>query len=353
MILHIVDEPYDSGIVQYALRAAAGLAGRGLRSALWGLEGGFPVREAERLGLDAEGYTHPWLSLPELRRRLRASGAELLVAHTGSAHSLGAALAAWGSGTPLLRVRGDARTARRRPGRGLLWRRTAGFIAANGTILAEHRRLHGDAVPAEVIYEGAPDPGVTPPPAGAAPTVGIVARLDPVKGHADFLAGAARTLRECPDARFLIVGREENVPAARLLAEARRLGVAARVELTGRVPDATAFMRRCHAGVIASIGSEAVSRAAVEWMSLGRPLVATRVGCLPEYVEDGVSGILVPPRDPEALGAAVARLVRDPFLRERMGRAARERYERLFTLERFLDRTVRFYEHVQHAVPRR
>ncbi|MFA5139483.1 MAG: glycosyltransferase family 4 protein [Elusimicrobiota bacterium] len=374
-IAHIIDEPYDSGITRYALRAAAGLAERGHPSIVWGVMGSFAIQEAERLGLPTQGYTHPWLNLAPLRKSFGEAGCDAVVAHTGSAHTLAIALASWhgtriqrlleghgavphpmarmghgmrhGRSIPVLRTRGDSRPIRRRPGQRLLWSRTAGLIAANRTILSEFERLCPvPGLHSACIYEGSEDPGSFLPPMAGAPLVGIVSRLDPVKGHGVFLRAAKLVLERHPDTRFLLVGRKENVKPAELLEEAHRLGLAERIELTGHVPDVFSYMRRCHVGVIASVGSEAVSRAAVEWMAVGRPLVATRVGCLPEYVADGETGLLVEPREEEPLARAIGSLVGDSYLRERMGRQARARFESLFTLRRFLDETERFYGRV-------
>lgn len=354
-VLHIIDEPYDSGITQYALKAAAGLAGRGHDCHVWGLEGCYPLREAERQGLPGRGYTHPWLNLPALRRMLREERFELVVSHTGSGHTLAVALAAWhGTRLPVIRTRGDARPLKPRPGRRFLWRRTAGFIAANKRILSEFGRLYGGMeLPTAAIFEGCDDPGPRQPPQRGAPTVGIVSRLDPVKGHSYFLRAAVKVIRRHPETRFMVVGRQENVKSADLAREAHNLGIGDHVDLTGHVPDAFDYMRRCHIGVVASVGSEAVSRAAVEWMASGRPLVATEVGCLPEYVLDKKTGYLVAPRDPDVMARAVNRLVRDVFLREKLGLAARRRYEELFTLGRFLDETERFYAETIQTVPSR
>ena len=119
-----------------------------------------------------------------------------------------------------------------------------------------------------------------------------------------------------------------------------------RFTLLGYVPDALRFISDCRIGVVASRGSEAVSRAALEWMSLGRPVVATRVGCLPELVEDGATGLLVPPGEPAALAAALASLLEDPAFAQRLGRAGRGRFERLFTLKHFAQRTEALYQEV-------
>ena len=346
-ILHIIDEPYDSGITQYALKAASGLRDRGHSVCVWGLTGCFPVSEAARSGLTTLGYSHPWVSLPSLRLKLREQSPDIITAHTGSSHTLAVAVSAWHGGQkiPVIRTRADARTVKPRPGKNLLWRSTAGFIAANDQILSEHKR-HYPRWPSvsKRIYEGSKESVKASPSPGGSPLIGIVGRLDPVKGHSDFLKAAAHLLKEFPDVRFIVIGRQENVKSNDLLRMAHSLKIGERVEFAGHVPDVRDYMRRCHIGVIASTGSEAVSRVAVEWMSMGRPLIATGVGCLPEYLSDGKTGLLVPPRAPIEMGRALGRLVSDSALRDRMGNEAKKRFSAVFTLERFLDETEHFYE---------
>ncbi|MBI3297500.1 MAG: glycosyltransferase family 4 protein [Elusimicrobia bacterium] len=352
-IVHLDDEPYDSGLTQYAVRAAAGLAGRGHAVEFWGLAGAAPLEAARRAGLETLGFRQPWLELAALRRALEAFKPELMVAHTGSAQTLAAFLCGR-SGPAVVRTRGDSRALKRRPGAGLVWSRTRGFIAANRRILKEFdERFSTFGVPGSVVYEGLSDPGPVVPPPGGSAVFGIVARLDPVKGHAVLLEALALAAKKRPELRLTVVGRTENLTARELLERAAVLGIADRVSFEGHVPDAFEYMRRCHAGVVASLGSEAVSRAAVEWMALGRPVIAAAVGCLPEYVSDGVTGRLVPPGDAAALAAALLELGDDPLLRERQGRAARRRWEELFRLETFLDATERAYTDALHPVPSR
>jgi glycosyltransferase involved in cell wall biosynthesis len=85
---------------------------------------------------------------------------------------------------------------------------------------------------------------------------------------------------------------------------------------------------------------EGVPLSVLEAMAAGKPVIATAVGGVPELVEDGVTGVLVPPRNPEALARGILRLAKDADLRRRMGKAAQER-----ALERFdISRTAREYE---------
>jgi len=81
-------------------------------------------------------------------------------------------------------------------------------------------------------------------------------------------------------------------------------------------------------------------------MMAGLPVVATEVGGVPELVENGVTGFLVPPRDPDALAEALQKLLNDPELRQRMGEAGREKALREFTLDRMLAGTQKVYEEI-------
>ncbi|MBI5202946.1 MAG: glycosyltransferase family 4 protein [Elusimicrobia bacterium] len=349
-LAHVVDEPYDSGIVHYALSAARGLAAAGHHVEVWGRPGCFPILEAARLGLKTRplgGVTDLW----GLRRAV--SGVELINAHTGSSHTLALAIAkSLSEGPKVVRTRADARPVRRGPAGGVLWSRTAGFIAPTQLILSQFReQFPSFAGAAAAIHPGFESGEARPEPEGPL-RVGIVARLDPVKGHADFLKAAADVALKHPDAKFLIAGREENVKRARIEALVSNLGLRGRVEVLGHVPDAVEFMRTCHLGVVASTGSEAVSRVAVEWMSAGRPVIATAVGCLPEFVTEE-SGHLVAPADPRALGTAIAALLGDAARRRRLGQGARRRFESEFALPRFVKETESFYDKTLRAVSSR
>jgi glycosyltransferase involved in cell wall biosynthesis len=106
-----------------------------------------------------------------------------------------------------------------------------------------------------------------------------------------------------------------------------------RVRLLGHQPDLPETLRAFDVGVIASVASEANCRVGLEWMACGVPLLATRVGVLPDLVADGATGYLVPPGDPSALAEKVVYLGRRRDQVPGLGRAARDRVLGQFTLD--------------------
>ena len=141
--------------------------------------------------------------------------------------------------------------------------------------------------------------------------VGVVARLEPEKGHPTLLEAWPAVLRAAPDAYLLIVGEGSRRDA--LEAQARDLRIAHRVVFTGRRDDVPAVTAALDVAVLPSY-REAQGLSILEAMALSRPVVASNVGGIPEMITDGENGLLVPPHDPEALAAAIVRLLRDhPF----------------------------------------
>jgi glycosyltransferase involved in cell wall biosynthesis len=143
------------------------------------------------------------------------------------------------------------------------------------------------------------------------PIVGVVARLEAEKGHRTLLQAWPRVLAAHPEAWLLVVGEGSERDA--LEAEASDLDITNRVVFTGRREDVPAVTAALDVAVLPSY-REAQGLSVLEAMALSRPVVASRVGGIPEMIEDGVTGLLVPPNDPVALGGAISRLLSDhPF----------------------------------------
>jgi glycosyltransferase involved in cell wall biosynthesis len=343
-IAHLLDEPWHSGLTAYALTLAEGQRRLGHDAAIWAPSGSPAFKEAGRRDLSVVPLDRPYLRLRGLRSELRRAGLDVLNAHTGRTHTLAIFIAA-ASTCSVVRTRGDARVPSRRPGLAWTLARTHGLIAANASILAGLEAVTALPEARAAIHQGiALDGEFQPSPLPAQPAAGLLGRLDPVKGHRVMLEAAVLAAADAPSLRWKAAGADANLHKTELEAQARRLGAAELAAFEGAVPSPAAFMRTCSFGIVASTGSEAVSRAALEWMASGRALVASRVGALPELVEDGATGLLVPPSDPRALARAAARLAVEPGLAERMGKAARRRIEQRFGLERFAAATLELYE---------
>jgi glycosyltransferase involved in cell wall biosynthesis len=152
------------------------------------------------------------------------------------------------------------------------------------------------------------------------------------KGYEYALVALRLVLEAGTSACLTIVGEGPDGP--RLHAAVRDLGLADNVELIGARPpgDVARLLARSDLLWLPSL-AEGISNAALEAMASGVPVVTTDVGGMPEAVEDGVTGALVPPRDPSALARATLAILGDRDLQLRMGRAARERAERDFDLD--------------------
>jgi glycosyltransferase involved in cell wall biosynthesis len=180
----------------------------------------------------------------------------------------------------------------------------------------------------------------------------MVARLNSKKGVDDFIQSAAIVARDCPDARFLIVGQayvssrgsmsEDIGYRQTLIDQAARMGLQDKLHLIGYRSDVPALLSETAVSVQPS-HSEGLSNTLLESMAAGVPVVATRVGGTPEVIEDGATGLLVPPSDPQALAACVRRLLTDRDLAARLGAAGYHSVRERFAMDRMVSATEGLY----------
>jgi glycosyltransferase involved in cell wall biosynthesis len=274
--------------------------------------------------------------LPRLRRLLRERRIDAVVTvGTGGDKMFWGRLAAWLEGTPVIcsALHSTGLPDHVEWPNRLLARLTDAFIAVaepHGRYLAEHEGCPAERV--RVIPNGVdinrfcprpPDPALRAQLglAAMAPTVAIVAALRPEKNHELFLDAAARIHRRLPGARFLIIG--DGPRRKTLERQAVELGLGEAARFLGTRSDVPELLAVSDVVLLTS-HMEANPVSILEAMAAGRPVVATRVGSVPETVLEGETGYLVPRGAADALAERTLALLDDAALRERLGRAARE-----------------------------
>ncbi len=200
------------------------------------------------------------------------------------------------------------------------------------------------------IYNGVGTRGDFAPPSSDFPSgsgldrrpllVVNVARFHEQKGHRYLLQAWPRVVARVPEAKLVLVGDGPLKGKMQRLAD--ELGILESVGFMGLRDDVPAILARCSLGVFPSL-FEGLPVAPIEMMSMGLPIVASDIGPLREVVGRGEAGVLVPPEQPEDLAEAIVSLLQDDGLRKRLGKAARLRACRLFSIQRQVEEHERLY----------
>lgn len=355
-ILHLDTERTWRGGEAQLLHLAEGLAGRGHVCIVAGPPASPLLKRAVEKGLRTEGVSMPseWspTAVWRIARILKRERMDVIHMHTSHACTLGG-WAARLAGVParVISRRVDF-SVRPNPFRKLKYQWGVDRIVAisegvrdvlikdgldPGRIEVirsgiDPRPFDPDYPPSEPRKEfGIPDPS---------PVIGCVAHLADHKGHRYLVEAAVRVAAEIPDVRFLLVGEGELRPKIEL--QIKELNLERHVILTGFRNDVPRLLAAMDIVVMAS-HLEGLGTSLLDAMAMARPVVATRVGGIPEIVMDGITGRLVPPRDPAALAGALIDLIRRPAERTEMGRAGRERMLSSFSAEAMVAATESLY----------
>jgi glycosyltransferase involved in cell wall biosynthesis len=175
----------------------------------------------------------------------------------------------------------------------------------------------------------------------------MIARLHEEKGHRFLFAAVPEILARVPGVTFLLVG--EGPHQAELEAEVQARGLGPVVRFLGRRNDIPELIKLATVVVLPSL-AESFGFVLAEAMSLGTPVVATRIGGIPEVVSDGETGLLVPPRDATLLADAICRVLDNQTWAKALGRAGKARAA-LFSVERMVRGYERVYERVAPRGP--
>ncbi|MBI1848983.1 MAG: glycosyltransferase [Planctomycetes bacterium] len=361
--LHLNTERTWRGGEQQTLYLVQGLLRRGHAADLVCQPGGELAQRARAAG--ATVLEIPMRGETDLRavfriaRRIRDVGYDVIHMHTSHAHTLGclSSLAAR-MGRRVVSRRVDFSIYRHPFSMsGLKYKHGVDrFIAISHAVQAA---LVADGVPAErisIVASGV-DPERLRGVSGAgvraelhvpdgAPLVVNVAHLAWHKAQEFLVRAVPALLADIPDARIVIVGDGER--RGLLEREIRDLGVERSVILAGFRADASRFMAAANVFVMPSV-MEGLCTSILDALLLERPVVASRAGGMPEIVEDGMTGWLVPPKDPAALASAIVASLRDPERAARLARQGRERVLREFTADAMVEGTLRVYRELVPA----
>ncbi len=366
--LVVTDSLVWTAETEYAVAVAAAEASMGARVTLTAPAGSPAARRAP----DGVSFTELPGSAPSssvadfvadvrfLAALIRRGRYDVVHSSRQTAHLM-TALAA-GRTTPLIHLRGSAATPSVNVGNRFLYRRMTSAVVASSSRI-EAWLVDGLGVPAERVHRlhapigeswfvapvGGGDPLADLGVASGVPVVVNVARLSPIKGHSHLLEAMAVVVASFPDAVLLLVGEPWSGQPEGLARRARELGIEGSVVFAGRRENVRELVAVASVCVTSSVGSEENSRAVAEYMAAGRPVVATAVGVIPELVCDGESGLLVPPGDPRRMAGAIAAVLGDRALADRMGARAREVASERFSAAAFVEALAAVLEAVEVA----
>jgi glycosyltransferase involved in cell wall biosynthesis len=206
-----------------------------------------------------------------------------------------------------------------------------------------------DAASFEIVHYGI-EPGPDPAPLPGAPRLAIVGRLIPIKGHDVLFRALAAVRGDLPELTLEVAGDGPLDPELR--SAVTRLGLDDVVSFVGHVADVVPVFERAEVVVVPSFG-EGFGMVALEAMERGRPVIASAVGGLPEIVEDGRTGVLVPAGHVDALAVAIRELAGDRGRAAVLGTSGRARALEEFSQERCTERVAKLYRAALETTGRR
>ena len=175
----------------------------------------------------------------------------------------------------------------------------------------------------------------------------MIGRITPLKGHPYFLRAMARVIHQMPLLKVQIIGDAPPKKQAykdELILLTKRLGISKQVEFMGKRRDIPELLSKADCLVLSTTTQEAFGRVIIEAQAAGVPVVATRVGGVSEIIEHEKTGILVLPKDIEAMSAAVLRILNNPDFSAGLVSAAKKKIEDRYTLARMVDATIAVYK---------
>lgn len=364
-ILQVINAKWWNAEAAYAYSLTKGLMKRGHNVRVLVLPGSPSIEKAinegvryyETDGLNSYNPLKVMKALIQLARIILEGKIDVVNCHRSEGYPV-VVLAAKISKTKvaLIRTRGDQRHTRKGLLNKILYTKLADGIITSGEVVKKGfiKRLDISADDINVIYACVDTERFSPSHAytdvrgelgisSDSPLVAILGRVSDVKGHRYFIEAASIVLKDIPQARFLIIVKEDDKNLDILKKQVSEGGLQEAVKFTGLREDIVDVMASCAIGVVASIGSETNCRVVLEWMAMGKPVVGTTVGVIPEVIRDGETGYLVPPMDSNALAEKITMLLWDRGKALAFGKAGRELVESVYNEALFVEKTLAVY----------
>jgi glycosyltransferase involved in cell wall biosynthesis len=361
----LINVRWYNACAYYAVSLASALRQRGHKVIVAGDPSSPPLLKAKALGLSVYehlslSYTSPWMvayNVKRMRDLIEREGIDVINAHRGEGHLVAALTKKLlKRAVPLVRTRGDVRAPKSSFLNRYLNRTLTDKVVTTCEVLRESY-IEDLQMPEEKVttVPVGVDSDVFSPresdttwkgrlsiPEGNQ-VVGIVGRLSPVKGHQYFIQAADHVLKRLPCVTFIICGENAQISAQQLKEVVRGRNIEESFRFLGRVKDIREIISVFDVGVVPSVGSETICRVALEYMSMGKPVVGTKVNAIPEVVRHQFNGLVVEPKNPQELASAIVELLRDQSKRRKFGEKSRSTVMEEFTLDVFAQKTEAVY----------
>jgi len=364
--IQVINAKWWNAEAAYAYTLAKGLIKSGHGVILVGLPGKAVAEKAKRDGIAtietwALNRFNPLEIAPfffTLLKTIKEKEVNVINCHRSDGYPIIALAARLSRRKPaLVRTRGDQRQVRRDIFNKILYTRFTDAIITSGELVRKSlvARLGLNNGAAKVIYAAVDTEIFSPRPAkedirkefglsdNKAPLVAILGRVSEVKGHRYLIDAAKSIIKDFPETRFLAIVKEEDPNFPNLEKQVNDLGLGDKFFFTGFRDDLVDLMAACDIGVVSSIGSETNCRVALEWMAMGKPVIGTTIGVIPEVVVHGETGLIIPPRAPSSIAAALEKLIQNRGLAIEMGKKGRRLVEERYNESLFTDETLKVY----------
>lgn len=338
-ILNMIDIPWFSGLSDYALAQSDVLKNSGhdvfflapYKSRIYdtATQKGYKVIEIS----DRKKILNP-VEIYKIIKFVKNEKIDILNANTGRMQTLAYIISLFVKNIKIIRTKADARDIKK----SFTYSKVSLIITGSRYIENMYKNKNINTKTLN-IYKSIPLNSPPPFNKNLPFKIGIVARLDPVKGHKWFIKSALEILSKGFNTVFLISGIESKIKWKDLLSDIPKK-FKSKFEYRGFSKDINEFMQECHIGVISSTASEAVSRVALEWMSNARALISTDVGSLKEFVDNN---FLVKPYNYKDMADKIIQIL-DFSKIEMIGMKNFNRIKSDFSYDRFKDETANAFE---------